>query len=250
MNLTKPSILAVTQLATLFALQHQCNQILIGEDYLDNPPSNLNFRLASDKEFFESYDHLDYKWWKKGATNKPQFALEMVDCIHFNLSEALGVFNKQNMSIAEGVEDFHKHLTIVTDGVLENFDTVSAQMQAELDAGTDPNRVLLEVVDAHRVAYINATCVEKTFMNFLLAHIAGMDTQQVFTTYVAKNTLNIFRATHGYKDGTYIKNWFGEEDNATIEQYMACIDMSQPDSVDLLNVLLEATYATVVATQA
>ena len=34
-----------------------------------------------------------------------------------------------------------------------------------------------------------------------------------FAQYVKKNILNIFRQKNGYKEGTYHKEWFNQEDN-------------------------------------
>jgi len=35
----------------------------------------------------------------------------------------------------------------------------------------------------------------------------------LYKRYVIKNQLNTFRQKNGYKDGSYIKNWDGVEDN-------------------------------------
>ena len=49
---------------------------------------------------------------------------------------------------------------------------------------------------------------------FSLCRYFGMTTDELYSLYVAKNTLNIFRQDHGYKDGTYTKIWYdGQEDN-------------------------------------
>ena len=42
---------------------------------------------------------------------------------------------------------------------------------------------------------------------------ADMDWNDLVSMYVGKNVLNRFRQANGYKEGTYIKIWNGEEDN-------------------------------------
>lgn len=42
--------------------------------------------------------------------------------------------------------------------------------------------------------------------------------------YVSKNVLNIFRQEHGYKDGSYVKEWFGQEDNVHLVEISASLD--------------------------
>ncbi len=250
MKLIGLSALSLVQLTHMMVLQHQCNQALIAEDYLSNPPEKLNFRLASDKEFFESFDHLDFKWWKAGSTNEAQFGLEMIDCLHFNLSEAITIQNKRNLSLEDGANELHELLSMAYASMADNYNASVEEVKKQLADGADENQILLEIVDAHRVAYVNANCIDKIFMNMVLAGFAGLDADAVYKTYIAKNVLNVFRTNHGYKDGTYIKEWFGREDNATIEDYINSNDMSQPDSLDNLNAHLEAVYATVVAAKA
>ena len=43
-------------------------------------------------------------------------------------------------------------------------------------------------------------------------------------TYVGKNVLNRFRQANGYKEGTYIKIWQGEEDNVHLAAVMETVD--------------------------
>ena len=41
----------------------------------------------------------------------------------------------------------------------------------------------------------------------------NMSNEDVYIAYITKNCLNKFRQDNGYKDGSYIKNWNGREDN-------------------------------------
>ena len=41
----------------------------------------------------------------------------------------------------------------------------------------------------------------------------NMSNEDAYIAYIAKNCLNKFRQDFGYKDGTYIKDWNGKEDN-------------------------------------
>ena len=46
-----------------------------------------------------------------------------------------------------------------------------------------------------------------------IMHLIEMDFDALYRSYVGKNVLNFFRQDHGYKEGTYVKNWAGREDN-------------------------------------
>ena len=44
-----------------------------------------------------------------------------------------------------------------------------------------------------------------------------MKFEKLYSLYIGKNALNIFRQTHGYREGTYIKEWNGVEDNVIMQ---------------------------------
>ena len=56
-----------------------------------------------------------------------------------------------------------------------------------------------------------------------------LDFDALYTAYVGKNVLNFFRQDHGYKEGTYIKNWAGREDNEHLVEVLASLDHSADD---------------------
>ena len=49
---------------------------------------------------------------------------------------------------------------------------------------------------------------------------SGLNLDALYKLYVGKNILNKFRQDHGYKEGTYIKIWNGEEDNVTMQSIL------------------------------
>ena len=61
--------------------------------------------------------------------------------------------------------------------------------------------------------------LEKLMVNFFeLTRMSGLDITTLYRLYVGKNILNQFRQDHGYKEGTYIKEWNGVEDNVVMKQ--------------------------------
>jgi hypothetical protein len=54
--------------------------------------------------------------------------------------------------------------------------------------------------------------------------------------------LNFFRQDHGYKEGTYIKIWHGEEDNEVLAILVNRLDASAADFQHQLYQALEAKY--------
>jgi len=53
----------------------------------------------------------------------------------------------------------------------------------------------------------------------IISHL-GIDVEDLYKRYVIKNQLNTFRQKNGYKDGSYMKNWGGVEDNVIAFEIM------------------------------
>jgi ABC-type hemin transport system ATPase subunit len=70
-----------------------------------------------------------------------------------------------------------------------------------------------------------------------------MSWNDAYTQYVSKNVLNIFRQRHGYKEGTYIKIWNGEEDNVVLARLLSQLDPAREDFADQLHRELEQAYS-------
>jgi len=69
-----------------------------------------------------------------------------------------------------------------------------------------------------------------------------MDLDELFRQYVGKNTLNFFRQDHGYKEGSYIKIWHGEEDNEVLASLVSTLDAGADDFQQTLYAALEEKY--------
>jgi hypothetical protein len=74
---------------------------------------------------------------------------------------------------------------------------------------------------------------------------AELDFESLYTAYVGKNVLNFFRQDHGYKDGTYVKNWAGREDNEHLVDLVAELDKDAEDFADRVYSALAKRYGEV-----
>ena len=70
----------------------------------------------------------------------------------------------------------------------------------------------------------------------------GMDIDDLYRGYVGKNTLNFFRQDHGYKDGSYVKVWHGQEDNEHLVEVVKSLDTEHADFAKLVYQGLVARY--------
>ena len=183
-------MIKIEQLQRTVELQKTANDIA-KSDWLTNPP---NYLRAAKMETIEAIDHLcSWKWWK---ANKPDYhnaAMEMVDALHFIISEELVRFNGNIESVANLLACYFN--MPINYGEIES-------MTAE-----DANVVL----DSMAVDFTTGNINYQRF--FVACVFLGLKPDELINWYCGKNALNNFRQANGYKTGEYVKNWFGNEDN-------------------------------------
>jgi dimeric dUTPase (all-alpha-NTP-PPase superfamily) len=165
-------------------------------------------------ECAEMLDHYGWKWWKHQQPDLEQVQLELVDIMHFAMSDYL-LQNDDNAAVA-------------------------ARIEAEL---SDPR----QVEDIRSAIEVMAqTTIAQQSMHFSdfanIMALIEMDFEQLYRTYVGKNVLNFFRQDHGYKDGSYIKVWGGREDNEHLAELLASLDSNSVDFRDAVYQGLMARY--------
>jgi dimeric dUTPase (all-alpha-NTP-PPase superfamily) len=174
-----------------------CRELQGTMNSLVNPnwkKANYNFPRAAWMEMGEALSTVDWKWWKKQTPDQYQLKLEMVDILHFMLSDAI-----LNQIITPRIRDiWTKSQQRFPKNLVNDVETVFQFGELFIRSATDG-----QLYWGH-------------YFDTMLA--MGIDFNEVIDMYIAKNTLNVFRQKHGYKDGTYIKEWFGEEDNKTLER--------------------------------
>jgi dimeric dUTPase (all-alpha-NTP-PPase superfamily) len=159
-------------------------------------------------------DHHGWKWWKHQAIDIAQVQLELVDIFHFGLS----------LRLMSG----------------DNPEVIARQLSKELHQGTAETdfKIALENL-------ASAAVTKKAFDAKALADcmsLMNMDLDELFRQYVGKNTLNFFRQDHGYKEGSYIKEWHGEEDNEVKLEIVGKLDTNLATFKDDLYSEMKAVY--------
>jgi dimeric dUTPase (all-alpha-NTP-PPase superfamily) len=171
-------------------------------------------------ETAEFMEHLGWKWWKAQAPDIAQAQIELVDIWHFMLSDTI-VRTEDDEAAAWLSSKWH---------------------QLGWSAyPSDPLR-LAEMFAATTVQDESADIA----MFRQLCKAVGLDDDRLYTMYVGKNVLNIFRQDNGYKAGTYIKTWHGQEDNVWLARVMEENPSFGPDE---LRLQLTHDYADVLESQ-
>jgi dimeric dUTPase (all-alpha-NTP-PPase superfamily) len=201
---------AKIQITQMLTMQDAMNS-RVSETWRSN---NYEWYRAIWVECAEMLDHHGWKWWKHQEIDVAQVQLELVDIFHFGLSLRL-------MSGA-------------------NVSDITNELATELTKSTTESDFKLAL---ERLA--SAAVTDKSFDAIALAdcmRLMNMDLNELFRQYVGKNTLNFFRQDHGYKEGSYIKIWHGEEDNEVLANLVNTLDASAVDFQQQLYAALEEKY--------
>lgn len=187
------------------------------------------YLLAVVIEGAEAIEHHGWKWWKKQDKDLPQLQMELIDIWHFLLSEILLRNDADESAAAAYLEQ-----AIASSNSLAtlNFDNRDYAFR-ELD--------LLRQIEL-LVALAGARRIEIALFAAIMEN-CELDWEGLFSQYVGKNILNVFRQNHGYKAGTYLKLWDGKEDNEHLVEIMAKLDPEAEDYNGELYAQLEARYA-------
>lgn len=164
----------------------------------------------------ELVEHYGYKWWKKQTPDMDQVKLEAIDIWHFGMS-ALFADGKTLEDIAELMES-----------QLIGYEAVDNDV-----------REATELLAQHSLATKGFSV--RLFWDLLSA--TGMTFDDLYQQYVGKNVLNFFRQDNGYKDGSYIKQWQGREDNEHLVEILAELDSQQPTYSDEVYQSLQQRYS-------
>lgn len=171
-------------------------------------------------ECAELMDHYGWKWWKKQTPDVDQVELELIDIWHFGLS----------IYLLEGTADsasYEKIAAAIEQQITSSGSATDLDFRRDLETFTETT------------LRTQSFCIPE-FWRLL----AGVDLsfENLFSRYVSKNVLNIFRQDHGYQQGTYVKLWQGREDNEHLVEALAELDVSQPNFSSALYQNLEARY--------
>lgn len=212
------------KIKTMLSIQDELNQI-VDPNWRER---GFTWEDAITVEAVELFDHLPWKWWKKhtAPVDLEQVKLEAIDIWHFLMSAVLECF-----SLEESATLLNMFASTHDQGV---------ELTPDIERIKGATRSLLsDVTYAYEIgsptpgAYVNAF--------FRLLACLGITIDELYVTYIAKTQLNRLRWENGYGT-TYIKTWFGQEDNVWLAEYVKTLDVNAPDFKDQVYKGLVAQY--------
>ena len=194
----------MNQIEQMFALQKQLNDETNGEVWIKGftkENRQISWYRGIYMEVAEAIDSFNWKHWKN-IDDQPDWdniKVELVDIWHFIMSESIRI-NDQAYA--------NKHLELSAKG---DFDSDALVSLLE-------NMLKLSVTSSINPDINNIRQITDLFFE-IISHL-GIDVEDLYKRYVVMNLLNTFRQHNGYKDGSYIKNWGGVEDNVIAFEIM------------------------------
>lgn len=155
--------------------------------------SGFNWLRYMRVEAYELMEHNGtFKHWKAAKTDLPQAQMELIDIVIFALSYAIE---------QDSVESACRHMARAFTAV-EHLTSEAVNINDACDDLVETS--FHGAVNWHAIA--------------LLAVALEMDGDRLWLMYEGKMALNHVRHENGYGDGTYLKHWFGQEDNMVVQE--------------------------------
>ena len=198
----------------MLELQQQLNDATNGLGWENGMTKNgkpIDWKRCTYLECAELIESYPWKHWKN-IDAKPDYAnikIEAVDIWHFIMSQGLEDYKKGNLgsidTLARNIQD------------LSNFSTFSGELKSNFKDYYEQ----IAVVEVLMKTLFCGGSTEKLMEAFIdVAVQSELNLDALYNLYVGKNILNKFRQDHGYKDGSYIKIWNGEEDNVVMQRIL------------------------------
>jgi len=208
----------------MLQLQNQLNDATNGEEWTKGVTKNgktINWRRCIYMECAEMVDSFSWKHWKS-IDAEPDWAnhqIEVVDVWHFIMSLAIEDYSQ---NLKGGIEDLAINIA-----QLDSFSTINVEKKSF----ASQDKVIEKVENIIRLSISQGDLDLEALLSdfFDLVIMSGLDLETLYRLYVGKNILNQFRQDNGYKDGSYIKVWNGEEDNVVMKRIWEANGDIKPD---------------------
>lgn len=223
-------------LKQMFDMQQKLNDQTNGEGWEDGYTKNdkiINWKRCIYMECAELVDSFAWKHWKEIAkpTDWDNVKVEIVDIWHFIMSLMLESYKNNNLG------DLDK--------LIDDISNAKGFRSFCNDADNPTKQNPLEIVnDIESLIHLTTGFKMDLFDGLLKTYFylslkCGVNLNDLYGFYIAKNVLNQFRQDNGYKEGTYRKVWDGREDN---EVMIALLNDGKTKSIDEIYKGLELAY--------
>ncbi len=205
----------MNRILQMLKLQQELNDATNGlnwEDGLTKNGKKIDWRRCIYLEASELVDSYPWKHWKNidASPDYENIKIEIVDIWHFIMSEVLRLYKVENLGSFEDIAN-----------VVANMEEFENFKEATKGEELDPYEQIALVEDMIKKLFCNSD-INALLISFLtMSSKLNLKLPELYELYIGKNILNKFRQEHGYKEGSYIKEWNGKEDNVVMQEILA-----------------------------
>lgn len=216
-------------LIEMLTIQNELNSSMAGTNWLRTQNNTHPYYRAAYIESAEGIDHYGWKWWKKFDRNANigQVKLEVIDMLLFVLSDELrSMFH----AYVEATESAGETVDCYEDGMPSQ---ACVTMLIERTADHIIERGIIDLPEADEDVFVLVaeqfivqTIIRRraSVKNWgALADALNLNLEEAGIWYIGKSCLNFLRDGNGQKEGTYVKTWWGVEDNVYLEKLINAI---------------------------
>lgn len=264
---------SIIALIELFQLQDYFQQKAMGQmdwwNVNEVKGKQVDYLIAMLGEVGEGIASLDFKWWSGLDTlDQENFITELVDALHFELSNTMRLFYMVEEAALEeeAAEDEICKLFKWFGGAVSNsfgceqdhYDTFGDKDRLDLIKeyifqSLSNDRYVRQISkfgiqDMVEFRIFLDNMFNPLYYLFELANAYGVSFETMIMRYKLKNALNHVRKMNGYKEGTYKKMWLTSS-GEMVEDNKAANDLFVNGSVpfDEMVSILDAYYKTTIA---
>lgn len=194
------------KLEEMFLLQKELNDSTNGKNWelgVNKYGKEINWLRCIHMEVAELIDSAPWKHWKNinAAPDMNNIHVELVDIWHFLMSYIL-----QETNVPKAVSLVNTHC------IYEAVEDVDVKLM--IKESEKLSYIALAIETGNMPSFSGIERFIDQF--FRCCKISGLSFNWLQKLYIGKNCLNKFRQDNGYKEGTYIKEWNGDEDNVVM----------------------------------
>jgi len=194
------------KLEEMFLLQKELNDSTNGKNWelgVNKFGKDINWLRCIHMEVSELIESTPWKHWKNinAEPDMNNIHVELVDIWHFLMSYIL-----QETNVPRAVSLVNTHCIYEA---VEDVDVKSMVKESE-----KLSYISLAIETGNMPSFSGIERFIDQF--FRCCKISGLSFTWLQKLYIGKNCLNKFRQDHGYKEGTYTKEWNGDEDNVVM----------------------------------
>ncbi|MDY0123576.1 dUTP diphosphatase [Sulfurimonas sp.] len=210
----------------MLQLQASLNEATNGDKWTEGITKNgkvINWRRCIYMECAEMIDSFSWKHWKNidQEADWDNLQVEVVDVWHFVMSLAIENYSQ---TLRGQVEDLA--INISESKSFKKIDTKEALFASQDETIQKIESIMIDTLSRGPLD------PENLIADFFdLVVMSGLNLESLYNLYVGKNILNQFRQDNGYKDGSYIKVWAGEEDNVIMKRILEQNSDIKPDEL-------------------